>query len=85
MTDVRLHTPEPEPNYDPESDNDKDKDKPKAPPAEDERGPQAPVELPGKSGPPERVLRDALVPRDADHFLARGDAFAHQALAVVAH
>ncbi|HVZ44258.1 MAG TPA: hypothetical protein VHA82_10655 [Ramlibacter sp.] len=29
--------------------------KPKAPPAEDERGPQAPVELPGRSGPPERV------------------------------
>ena len=29
--------------------------KPKAPPAEDERGPKAPVELPGRSGPPERV------------------------------
>lgn len=28
---------------------------PQAPPLEDERGPQAPVELPGRSGPPERV------------------------------
>ena len=30
--------------------------KPKAPPAEDERGPQAPIELPGKPGAvPERL------------------------------
>ncbi len=29
--------------------------KPQAPPIEEERGPQAPVELPGQSGPPERV------------------------------
>lgn len=29
--------------------------KPKAPPAEDERGPQAPIKLPGQPHAPERV------------------------------
>lgn len=29
--------------------------KPEVPPIDDERGPQAPVELPGRSGPAERV------------------------------
>jgi hypothetical protein len=49
----RFHTPEPEPSYDPEPPP--SEPKPTAPPIEEERGPQAPVELPGKSGPPERV------------------------------
>jgi hypothetical protein len=49
---LRLHTPEPVPGND--SDH-RDPPKPTAPPIEEERGPQAPVELPGKSGPPERV------------------------------
>jgi hypothetical protein len=49
----RLHTPEPMPDTgDPGKPNDP---KPTAPPIEEERGPQAPVELPGKSGPAERV------------------------------
>lgn len=49
----RAHVPEPPPvnNPDPQPGD----PKPQVPPAEDERGPQAPVELPGKSGPPERV------------------------------
>lgn len=40
-----LNNPEPQPG-DP---------KPTAPPAEDDRGQVTPVELPGRSGPPERV------------------------------
>jgi hypothetical protein len=50
---ARLHTPEPEPPHDP--DGPPQQPVPTAPPIEEERGPQAPVELPGKSGPPERV------------------------------
>jgi hypothetical protein len=38
-------TPEPQPN----------EPKPQAPPIEDERGPQVPVELPGQPHAPERV------------------------------
>ncbi|MBA2674576.1 hypothetical protein [Ramlibacter sp.] len=49
-----VPTPEPNPlnNPDPQPGD----GKPKAPPStEDESGPQAPIELPGKSNPPERV------------------------------
>lgn len=49
----RAHTPEPVPQHDP--DPQPGDGKPKAPPAEDERGPIPPVELPGKPGAPERV------------------------------
>jgi len=47
----RLHTPEPEPPYD----EPPQQPKPTARPIEDERGPQAPVELPGQPHEPERV------------------------------
>ncbi|AEG94656.1 hypothetical protein [Ramlibacter tataouinensis] len=51
---VDLHTPEPiPPTHDP--DPQPGDRKPKAPPAEDERGPQAPIELPGQPHAPERV------------------------------
>lgn len=50
---MRAHTPEPIPQHDP--DPQPGDGKPKAPPAEDERGPVAPVELPGKPNAPERV------------------------------
>lgn len=51
-----MHAPEPIPGNDPDTD-DPGTPKPSAPPIEEERGPQAPVELPGQSGPPERVTR----------------------------
>ena len=48
-----LHAPEPVPTEGP--DPSPETPKPEVPPIEEERGPQAPVELPGQSGPPERV------------------------------
>ncbi len=48
-----VPTPEPNPSNNP--DPQPGDGKPTVPPAEDERGPQAPIELPGKSNPPERV------------------------------
>jgi hypothetical protein len=47
----RLHTPEPEPPFE----DPPPQPKPTAPPIEDERGPQTPVELPGQPGAPERA------------------------------
>lgn len=49
----RLHAPEPVPTEGP--DPNPEVPRPTAPPIEEERGPQAPVELPGQGGPPERV------------------------------
>jgi hypothetical protein len=53
MFKARFHTPEPAPGGSDEQPP--PEDKPKVPPIEEERGPQAPVELPGRSGPPERA------------------------------
>lgn len=52
-----VPTPEPNPADTPVNDPDPQPGdgKPQVPPAEDERGPRAPVELPGQSNPPERV------------------------------
>jgi hypothetical protein len=53
MSGAHFHTPEPEPPHDP--DGPPPQPMPTPPPMEDERGPQAPVKLPGDPGPPERV------------------------------
>lgn len=53
---MHLHAPEPVPGNEPDPDT-PGTPAPTAPPIEEERGPQAPVELPGKSGPPERVTQ----------------------------
>ncbi|TWO65518.1 hypothetical protein FN976_27310 [Caenimonas sedimenti] len=53
MFKARFHTPEPVPPVTPEpSPNDP---QPMPPPIEEERGPQAPVKLPGDSSVPQRV------------------------------
>lgn len=53
MFKARFHAPEPVPGNDRDQ---KDEDRqPEVPPIEEERGPQAPVELPGRGGAPERV------------------------------
>lgn len=54
MFKARFHAPEPVPGNDEDPKSDEDR-KPQAPPIEEERGPQTPVELPGRGGAPERA------------------------------
>lgn len=54
MFKARFHAPEPNPGSRDEPVPDQDR-KPQAPPIEEERGPQAPVELPGREHAPERA------------------------------
>lgn len=59
MFKARFHAPEPVPGNKDHPDADEDR-KPQPPPIEEERGPQAPVELPGRGGAPERVQKVLL-------------------------
>ncbi|RYZ06204.1 MAG: hypothetical protein EOO24_11885 [Comamonadaceae bacterium] len=62
MFKARFHAPEPVPGAGDEPPKPDTDDQPRVPPIEEERGPQAPVELPGPGGAPERASAVLLSP-----------------------